>query len=192
MTAPYPHQPASTPSRASAAGLTAPTRAGRGAAGPPSRHARRGPARARGAGCDRGKGQRRFYPFPPSIRGGAEHHRERHLPRPANGQGHGGLFPPSSCSRRRFKRSGPVWHGSQATHPLLGFSLPPPPVCTGLGEEAGAPPPHRAGQGRSQEPDGSKNHFTAGTPSTRPGGAAPRRRGKDVNQLGTRSRSRGG
>jgi hypothetical protein len=45
-----------------------------------------------------------------------------------------------------------VWHGGKSTHPLLGSPLPPPPVCAGLGETAGAPPPRRAGRGRSREP----------------------------------------
>jgi hypothetical protein len=44
----------------------------------------------------------------------------------------------------------------------------------------------------AEDRTGGKGHFTAGTPSTRQGDAAPCRKGKDVNQPGTRSRSRGG
>jgi hypothetical protein len=59
-----------------------------------------------------------------------------------------------------------VWHGGKAIDPpLLGFPLPPPAVCTGLGE-------------------GGKDHLTAGTPSTRQGDAAPRRKGEKREPAG--------
>jgi hypothetical protein len=73
-----------------------------------------------------------------------------------------------------------VWHGGKATHPLLGSSLPPPPMCAGLGETEGAPPPRRAGRGRSREPGAAGartgaaeyiagvNTYTTGGASTSP------------------------
>jgi hypothetical protein len=44
-----------------------------------------------------------------------------------------GGFSPSGCSLPRFKRARPAWHGRQATHPLLGFSLSPPPRLHRIG-----------------------------------------------------------
>jgi hypothetical protein len=104
-------------------------------------------------------------PSPTSTRGRPELHRARHLPRPAASQGHRGLFP-SSCSRRRFKRGGPVGTEAKPFPPPLGVSSSATPACTdsrekagappprrAVGERAGAPPLRRAGQGRSRGPD---------------------------------------
>jgi hypothetical protein len=53
--------------------------------------------------------------------------------------------------------------------PLWGFPLATAPACTGLKEGESAPPPRRARQGRSREPDRSRDIYPAGTPSTRQG-----------------------
>jgi hypothetical protein len=53
--------------------------------------------------------------------------------------------------------------------PLWGFPLATAPACTGLEEGGSAPPPRRAGKGRSREPDRSRDIYPAGTPSTRQG-----------------------
>jgi hypothetical protein len=106
---------------------------------------------------------------------------ERHLPRPANGQGYGGHFHLGLLAAAIQKDARQAWHGRQATNPPWVFPFATAPACAGLGEGGGAPPPRRAGQGRSREPDRSRDIYTARTPSTRPGRrrAAPEGGGRE-------------
>jgi hypothetical protein len=117
---------------------------------------------------------------------------ERHLPRPANGQGYGGHFHLGLLAAAIQKDARQAWHGCQATNPL-GFFHSPPPLLAPAWEKEEARR-HLVAPGKG----GAGSRTGAGT-STPPGrrrhardDAAPRRREEDVNQLGTRSRSRGG
>jgi hypothetical protein len=94
---------------------------------------------------------------------------ERHLPRLPNGQGYGGHFHLGLLAASIQKGARQAWHGRQATNPLWGFPFATTPACAGLGEGGGAPPPRRAGQGRSPGPCGNRDIYLVGTPSTRQG-----------------------
>jgi hypothetical protein len=133
-----------------------------GTAAPARRSARRGPVHARGVGFDRRGGKRPYYPLHRASEAHPSTGLERHLPRPANGQGYGGHFP-SGCSLPRFKRM-LGRRGTDAKPPtLLGVFHSPPPCLRRLGgrrrraatasrrarEEPGAGP--EQGQLRRQE-----------------------------------------
>jgi hypothetical protein len=153
------------------------------AAGQPSRCARAGdamdapskrPAR-RGPECAR------RVPDPTEGVGNDLNAPHRAHPRPEQAAATG-----STCPSRRTARGiggnppraacGLVSKGRQAgvartpSHqPLWGFPLATAPACAGLEEGGSAPPPRRAGQGRSREPDQSRDIYSTGTPSTRQG-----------------------
>jgi hypothetical protein len=124
-----------------------------------------------------------------------EHPRRTRAPAPSatcparrTAKGMGG-FSPSSCSRPRFKRVRPAWHGRQATHPLLGFSLSPPPRLHRIGgrsgraatasrrarEEPGAEPEqeHLRRQGRRRSWEGKKVVRVGGRSRTGAGNRTP-------------------
>jgi hypothetical protein len=106
-------------------------------------------------------------------------------------RGIGGNPPRAACCLDSKGRQAGVAR-TPSHQPLWGFPFATAPACAGLGEGGGAPPPRRAGQGRSREPDRSRDIYTAGTPSTRQGRrrAAPEEGGREP--AGERSRSRGG
>jgi hypothetical protein len=151
---------AGQPSRPCSAGLTTPARAGRGAAGPPSRHAHRGPVRARGRIRKQGG-----VKDPTTL--STEHPRRIRAPTRAPPAPPGErprvwrAFPPRAA--RGFESKGPGRRGTDAKPPTPSwcFLFHHRPVCTGLGEEAGAPPPRRAGQGRSRKPSQNRSAYTA-------------------------------
>jgi hypothetical protein len=58
---------------------------------------------------------------------------ERHLPRPANGQGYGGHFHLGLLAAAIQKDARQAWHGRQATNPPLGFSIRHRPCLRRLG-----------------------------------------------------------
>jgi hypothetical protein len=95
-------------------------------------------------------------------------------------RGTGGIYT-SGCLLPRFKRT-PGRRGTDAKPPTppWGFPFATAPACAGLGEGGGASPPRRAGQGRSREPDRSRNNYAARSavdpPRTSPSTAA---RGKE-------------
>jgi hypothetical protein len=160
-------KPASTLSRPCAAGLAAPARAGRGRpVRPAGTHAEDRRMRA-GLGSTAGKAKDPSAPSP-SIRG-EPRRRPRAPPALPGGRPRvGGAFPPRAA--RGSDSKGPGRRGTDAKPPTpsWGFPFHHRPVCTGLGEEAGAPPPRRAGRGRSRT--GAGNRTSSGTQGAGRGG----------------------
>jgi hypothetical protein len=85
-----------------------------------------------------------------------------------------------------------VWHGGKAIHPPSWGFLFRHARLHRWGKERARRRRVAPGEEGAEDRTGDKDRFTAGTPSTRQGDAAPRRKGEAVNQPGTRSRSRGG
>jgi hypothetical protein len=84
-------------------------------------------------------------------------------------RGIGGNPPRAACGLDSKGRQAGVAQ-TPSHQPLWGFPLATAPACAGLEEEGGgAPSPRRTGQGRSREPDRSRDIYSAGTPSTRQG-----------------------
>jgi hypothetical protein len=179
------------PSRPCAAGLTTPARgAGRGRTAQSARTPRTG-ACARGWTRPRER-LKTHLPLHRASEAPPSRGLERHLPCPANGQGHGGLFllellaasiqkeqagvartpshpPPLGVSSSTSAPSAPDWGKKRARRRRVA------PDKGGAGSRTGA---------GTTSPPGRRRH--AREAPCRAGG------GKDVNQLGTRSRSRGG
>jgi hypothetical protein len=112
-----------------------------------------------GSGSTAGKAKDPSAP-PPSIRG-APKRRPRAPPAlPGERPRVGGAFPPRAARGSDSKGARPAWHGRQATHPLLGFSLPPPPRLHRIGGRSGraATATRRAREEPEAEPEQERLH----------------------------------
>jgi hypothetical protein len=105
-----------------------------------------------GLGSTAGKAKDPSAPSP-SIRGEPKRRPRAPPALPGERPRVGEAFPPRAA--RGSDSKGPGRRGTDAKPPTpsWGFPFHHRLVCTGLGEEAGAPPPRRAGRGRSREPE---------------------------------------
>jgi hypothetical protein len=140
---------------------------------PAERPARRGPERAHREPDPTEGGARTLMPHTARIRG-QDKRPPRDPPAPSRrtAGGIGGNPPRVACGLLSKGRQAGVAR-TPSHQPLWGFPLATAPTCAGLEEGGSAPPPRRAGKGRSREPDRSRDIYLAGTPSTRQGRRLP-------------------
>jgi hypothetical protein len=138
-----------------------------GTAAPARRSARRRPVRARGVGFDRRGGKRPFYPLHRASEANPSTGPERHLPRPANGQGYGGLFPFGLLAAPIQKGQAGVAR-TPSHPPPLGVFLSPPPLLAPAWEKEEARR-HRVAPGKGGAGSRTRVGTTTppGAPSTR-------------------------
>jgi hypothetical protein len=136
-----------------------------GTAAPARRSARRGPARARGVGFDREKGERLFCPSHRASEAHPSAGPERHLPCPANGQGYGGLFPFELLAAPIQKGQAGVARTPSYPPPLGVFSFTTAPFAPDWRKERARR--HRVAPGKG----GAGSRTRAGTPT--PPGTPP-------------------
>jgi hypothetical protein len=137
---------------------------------PAERPARRGPGRAhREPDSTEGGGGKDLNAPTARIRGrGKRPPRDPPAPSRRTAGGIGGNPSRAACGLLSKGRQAGVAR-TPSHQPLWGFPLATAPACAGLEKGGSAPPPRRAGQGRSRGPDRSRDIYLAGTPSTRQG-----------------------
>jgi hypothetical protein len=113
-----------------------------------------------GLGTTAGKAKDSSAPSP-SIRGAPERQPRAPPALPGERPRVWGAFPPRAARGSDSKGPGRRGKDAKPPTPSWGFLFHHRPVCTRLGEEAGAPLPRRAGQGRSREPNQSRNAYAA-------------------------------
>jgi hypothetical protein len=130
---------------------------GRGRTAQPARTPRAGACA--GSDSTAGGSKRPYYPFHRASEANPSTPASATCPALRTAKGMEG-FSSSSCSRLRIKRTRPAWHGRQATHPLLGFSLPPPPRLHRIGGRSGraATETRRAREAPEAEPEQERLH----------------------------------
>jgi hypothetical protein len=106
-----------------------------------------------GAGSDRGREAKTLMPRTASIQGqGDRPPRDPPAPTRRTAGGIGGNSSRAAC--RLHSKGAPGRRGTDAKPPTpLGFSTRHRPARAGLEKEGSAPPPRRAGQGRSRGPE---------------------------------------